>query len=210
MSKMPVVKVSQLEKALYNLSKNIKTKEDAYFILLNYQRKNHIFLTEDGYALTKQAYIISTNDRGLNDVNKNDLLPKMENTLKKKKLLTNHIYALNFVIDLLPDSLDFIVNTYPPILLSFEYQNHNGDNIIYEIIKFNDDIFLTKELLRNMPKYLTEEKEKVIRIAIIDNEDIKKSIPYYGIKYICKIDNRNHRGYKVLEEREGDLWKELY
>ena len=226
--KIPVIPVRLLIIALINCFEELEASEElAFQILKKIQCSGHILLTDNGWALTKKAYRFYSNDRYpkfdlrsdcrignviniYDDGNPQKITESKDvSELIKSSEMKKIIDALWVAFDLLPESKDFIPGMEPwQIMFCTKYDDDPAQ--CYEIIKIDKGMERIEcEKLNNLrPIIDPNEREKIIRIAILDDENYAYKIPYIGFRHICVLNDKSDTGYTVVENRDENIWKD--
>ena len=225
MRKVPALPIELLIIALMNyFPELVPNSKLALFILREIQRNGHILLSSDGWAITKEMYLFYTNDKGRNyNVNSATRLgdkiavfsernpDEIVKEVSISDLISNKdkkvIDCLWIVFDLLPDSNDFVIGVDPwNVSFCTEYDDDPGT--CYQIIRINNEFKdCYQDILRYLPK-MTDfyERENTFRIAIVDTPEDASKVPYVGFRFICVLDNESETGYRIIENRETNVW----
>ena len=211
MQRIPVLRIKQLARALYKLCPTITSTTEAMLTLNKIQRKGYIFMSPDGFAITRGAYSVATGDRLLTKVNSKIgefAIPDMGPLLQEKRLLTSATDCFWIACDFLPYSYEFIANLTPPWSVCFDAKSSDGLTKVYEVAKVKKgEGYQTAEILKSVPPVPDEAKSGIIRVAILEDIKEKDILPAVGFKFLCTIDENKPRGYKVIEKREGSqIW----
>lgn len=223
--KLPVIPIRLLIIALINYFEELGSDEKiAFQILKNIQYNGHILLTDNGWAMTKKAYRFYTNDRYpkfdlrsefrlgdkiniYDDGNPQKIIKSVDiNDVIShgyKKILD----SLWVAFDLLPESRDFIVGMDPwNIMFCSKYDDEPAH--CYEIVRISEDMSnVMKDRLSNLTPIIDpEEQENITRIAIVDKEYQVNMVPKVGFRHICVLDDESDTGYKVIRNREKNVW----
>ncbi len=213
LKEIPFLYTEQLVMYLVNTYQGV-SRELANEILLGLQRKGTLLLSTDGWAMTKGLYHRVVDDR-FNEKLLNEgcyRLPDMGEKIREARLrdyqkIREAIDCFWIVIDLLPNSENFFV-ARTPWCIKFGYVDNKGVGKLYEVAKFSANF---EEIQREMiiDSELVPEKMRgsIVRIALMDNEKHNWVVPKIGFNYICVLDPKVSRKYRIIEKREGDdLW----
>lgn len=211
LQRIPVLRTKQLARALYQMCPNVTSLSEAMFTLKRVQRKGYLFMSPDGFTVTRGAYSVATNDRLLKEIDTKSsefAIPKIGPELQKKRLITNAMDCFWIVCDFLPYSYEFIANLTPPWAVCFDVKSASEKSKVYEITKIKrGDSYQTSEILKALPQVAPEAKDNIIRIAVLEDPREKDIVPPLGFKFICTIDESRPRGYTIIEKREGkQIW----
>lgn len=211
LQRIPILRTKQLAKALYKLSAYVSGEEEALIFLHKIQRRGYLFMSPDGFTLSRGAYSMAANDRLLTTVdyaNGQFAIPDIGPTLYKKNLITSATDCFWIVCDFLPYSYEFIANLTPPWSVCFDVKGSDGKNRVYQVMKIKKgDAYQTAMILKSLPQVPKEVQSNIIRIALLEDPREKDVIPAAGFKFLCTIDERKRRGYTIIEKREGnEIW----
>jgi len=209
--KMSILKTEQLSRALYKTYQGMNRKI-ANNVLSNMQDHGSILLSPDGWAMTKGTYASISGDKLMENIlNKSQFrIPPMDRMIKDYGISMDAIECLWIVIDMLPDSIDFVVNKNPWFLL-FDTQKTNEDvSKLYEITRIPKNKEEARiEMLRAVSVTKEPMRQSIVRIALIDDEKHSWMVPHIGFSYICVLDDNAKSHFKVIEKRTGEnLWDE--
>lgn len=209
--RIPVLRTKQLARALYKLSPAISSTTEAMLTLQKVQRKGYILLSPDGFAITRGAYSIATNDRLMANLNTKVgefAIPRIGPMLQEKKLITSATDCFWFACDFLPDSYEFIANLTPPWAICFDAMTSSGQNKLYQVAKIKrGEVYQAAEKLNSLPPVPKQVHDSIVRIAVLEDPNERHVLPPLGFRFICRIDEGAPRGYKIIEKREGDqIW----
>ena len=214
LERLPLCRKKQLIKVLVNTYEGMN-EFLANETLLAIQRRGHVFLSTDDWAMTKGMYLRISQDRYFEGVNSNEnymqgcRLGNMTSLIQKNNVVGDEIDCFWLAVDMLPDSKDFIVGCTPWVICFDTSANKETVSRLYQITKIAADKELTRcEILRSLPKIEDNDLKKVItRIALIEDERHAWKIPHIGFSFICVLDPNSDRGYRIVEKRTGkDVW----
>lgn len=211
LKRVPILQTEQLTTALVNLY-DINYKESLE-IMQALQNKGVLLLSVDGYAMTRAAFIRLIDSKRIEDahtsVNYSYRLPEMRHLIEKDEYHLNLIDCMWIVVDMLPLSKNFVVCPEPWDIVFDVAEDENNSGRLYQITRIpssKEDIRC--ELLRCLspvPDYI---KDKITRIAIMDNEEHNWMVPHIGFSHIVKLDAAEQRHYLITETREkDDIWR---
>ena len=194
------MKTSQLYRILRKYFPELDN-EKTLEIVLGYQAKGYVLISADGWALTKQKYIQITNDtklKGIDYVSEVRLgnISKFIDRYCDKKLI-NCLWVL---IDMLPDSKDFVLTSKP---FQITFMAHGYLYQVIYIAEVEEDLRIA--MLKEMPKdYYDETKKYLRRIALMENENHFWKIPeHMGFKYIVALDDSPAHIKKIKTFKEN-------
>lgn len=232
LKRVPLLKTEQLIKALVNNFEDID-KDVAKSILFAIQRRGYVMLSETGWAMTQAMYLGLTSDKFFDGVIKNNAyrIPEkiyqfgidketekngplkeitIEEEVHKNRLQLQKCMWL--VIDMLPDSFDFVVTETPWNVVFVSEPSDDRDGLLYQITYIpskNEDLHI--EILKSLPKIEDKElRENIRRIAIMEDERHAWKLPYIGFSHICVIDDNEEAHYRILNtgRKREDMWKD--
>lgn len=211
LQRIPVLRTKQLTRALYKLSPYITSLEEARLTLKKVQTRGYLFMSPDGYTVSRGAYSVASNDRHLLNVNpagREFAIPEIGKLLYEKRLITSATDAFWIACDFLPYSYEFIANLAHPWSLCFT-EDSSAKSKVYQITKIKKgEGYQMAEVLKSLPEVPKEARDYIVRIAILEDEREKDIIPHLGFRYFCSIDEKKARGYTVIEKREDkDIWE---
>lgn len=212
LKRLPLCYTAQLVRCLINTYDGMDEKM-ANEVLLAIQRKGYVYLSSDGWAMTKGMYQRIINDRYSYEENANDKkcrLKNMSEKIKEANVITDAIDCFWLVIDLIPASNNFIVGLEPWSIV-FDTPSKNEDGKLIQITKIaKNKEFARFELLKSLEDDFTKRFRTCIkRFAIIENEAHAPLVPHIGFTHICVLDPNTSRGYRLVEKRTGEeVWGE--
>lgn len=208
LSRVQIIKKSQLALALVNYFDGIGLT-DAHNIIQKYQTQGRLIIGDNGYVFSRAAYRRITNDYREENLVYHRKYRFQNAQIYENKIDESCIQCLWIVIDMLPGSFNFI-KAYKPWDFIFEMKNSTNKTNLYEVMYISKESELyISEIMNNQPSIKSSDvRESLIRIAVIEDEDDAKNIPYFGFKYIVSIDHTDKTHYKILEERSmEERWK---
>lgn len=210
----------------------------ANVVLPEVQRRGYIMMSESGWVMTSMMYRMLSGDRfsvGYNlhgpyklnktiDVYSNDSESIIESStpdvlvakLPCGRDRLDEIDAMWIVCDNMPNSDDFILGATPPWDAMFTIpvdpagEAKASGNLIQITRIHHATLSADIERLRSLPRVLAKSQQDMIqRLAIIDDEEDMKYIPYIGFRFICKIDFTSPTGYRIIGNRAPEhAWDE--
>lgn len=207
-------------------------------VLPEVQRRGYIMMSESGWVMTSMMYRMLSGDRfsvGYNlhgpyklnktiNVYSNDSESIIESSdpgalvakLPCGRDRMDEIDAMWIVCDNMPNSDDFILGATPPwdamftIPVDPEGATKASGNLIQITRIRHETLAADIEKLRALPKVLAKSQQDLIqRLAIVDDEDDMKYIPYIGFRFICRLDLTSPTGYRILGNRDAEhAWDE--
>ena len=194
------IKVEQLILILKKYFKDVDETK-ANLILLEYQNKGYIMLSNDGWAMTKGKYVQITGDANYEKVkyDSNERIRDVDYYVVNNcdmKL----IKCLWVLIDMLPSSLDFVLTNKP-----FQLTFFNKKKELFQVIYIGqDEEDLRIEMLKQLPNdYFEDSKELIKRVAIMENTSHSWKIPeHIGFKYIVGLNDDTPTHYEIVEKRK--------
>ena len=211
--RIPILKADQLRRALQASFRGLDW-ENACEILTALQRRGYVLLSPDGWAMTKGVYKTLSGDRFcqklLQDLDYR--LPNMTQKINRQGVSMDVIDAFWVVIDMMPASINFVVNSQPFVLLFDTDKNKDEISKVYEITKISKSREDSRcELLRQLTKITDPNMQKrTVRIAVIENEKHSWMVPHIGFTFICVLDKNESTNLRIVEKREGeDIWSDV-
>ena len=230
MKKVSIVPIDLLIISLENAYPDTVTSDEyAMSILKAVQRNGYLLMSKSGWAMTKSAYRMHSNDKFGNGIDykapfrigekinvfstDNSSIVKsldIEDTVSFK--LRKVIDCLWIVGDMLPESKDFItpLDFWDIAFVSEE----TGDDIpmTYELVSVPENMENAyAELMRNLPRINDSEmRDSIVRIVLMENSDHAFKIPNICVKHICELDENSSTGYRVVETRNDDVAWSFY
>ena len=210
LQKMPVVRTEQLVLFLKKTFMGI-TDDAAMHILVGIQRKGYVLLSIDGWAMKKSIYVELTGDDAFAE-----LLSYGPYRLRFMEKICREFYPkrvklLWLIADLAPMSEEFFLSEKPWDLVFVSEDNADQPARIYEFIYISaQGESAAAEMLRTMPKIKEkEDRESIIRIALMENSAHSYKIPYRGFRYIAETDDSSPAHYRITERRKKEeAWKD--
>lgn len=210
LSRVPLLLTKQLTQCIVNYYKGQEgiDENNALQVLFALQRQGELFLSKDGWTMTKGMYWQLTGDKH-HDFVSSDGLYRVEKIDKSYKLnSSDQVIAFWLVAKYMPDSNDFSRASSPWNYVFTTKETKTNPSYLYEVAflpRSREDAIV--HMLRVLPKYDVEEFRKhVKRILIVENPNIIWRIPYVGISDIYVIENGN---IKLSESRKPEeVWKE--
>ena len=207
LKKSQIFKTKQLHAFLRNTF--VTNDEIIKVVLANLQRQGYLFMSRDGWTLTKGLYQSLLEDKLFDKIDRD----------------SNSEYKINYDIDDIckhyhkeyVESLWVIANFMPkaeafveandPFTYSAIIEGKKKNSLL-EVCYFPHDIANLKgELLKVIPEPTNEEiKENIKRIAILENEYDKIYVPYLGFTHLIIINDLKRDGFDVIEHRTEDVW----
>lgn len=196
------LKLEQLKTALLKCFDELDDKTVNY-IISSYQERGYILVSADGWVLTKGKYLELTKDSRYQGVDFNkierrigDIYSYIQNDEKHLKIVN----ALWVMIDMLPDSLDYVTSSKPWQITFISKKTH----ILYQVIVINEDEEdIRIEMLKAMPcDYYDDVKPTIRRIAIMENPKHEFKIPHnMGFTHILRMDENVKTHYVTVKNR---------
>ena len=206
--KVPILRTEQLSAALVN-TYDVNYK-DALAILRELQNVGVLLLSEDGYAMTRQAYLKLMGGRKIEGAKTSYAakISPMHELVAKNEYYLNLIDCMWIVVDMLPLSQRFVVCPEPWDIVFDTASDDDNPSMFYQITRIPADREDVRcELLKCVRKISDYMRDKTVRIAIMDNENHNWMVPHIGFSHIVKLDPSNYRHYVITETRSGDdLW----
>jgi len=211
LKKIPLLQIKQVILALNNMYEDT-TESSIKDVLYNMQRKGHVLLSVDGWVMTKGAYFRLTNkspDSVSYTVNNDTIyrLGNMTDTIENSGIYSDLIDCFWLVVDMLPDSKQFIVNETPWSIMFDTCTAEDKPCRLYQITRIIKDRDVARyELLKNLPEIDDNDnlRSNYCRIALIDDENDAWKVPAIGFAFICVLDSTSPKGYKIVEKRSPE------
>ena len=203
MKKSSIYRLRQLVLCLTN-SFAISDKE-ALDAIYNAQRNGYLLISTDGWVISKGLYQSMFDDK---------LFDKLVPIAKERipfdindycrEYRKDYVASLWLVADFMPDSKDFSECSFP-FTYSFIKEGKAANSLI-EICYFaHEDAELMQEMLKIQPRIDSDSlKDRIRRIAIVEDKNDAIYVPYLGFSHIVKIDERRKDGVAVIEQRKKD------
>lgn len=219
MNKLSLVRTDQLVVCITNKFKNaddaLMKKMDknlAMEILLGLQRQGEIYLSEDGWTMTKGMYWRLTDDRYRDNIRYSNIykLPAINKVCEKYNVARTQ--CMWYIAANMPDAEDFAITESPwTFAYTTEAKPEKG-----EISKLHEVIYFPKtredalcHILNVIPKIQSDNfKECIERIAIVENKNCEWKIPYVGFTKIYAINHDNENHLELIKDRSNEkIWK---
>ena len=231
LNECPILYVRQIMNALQKTYPECNDRLCAE-ILKALQRKGRLYLTYDGFVITRGAYLDMTGDKKYDYVDKNGpvRVPEEMSVIKFEANKVRTVIKRGGVLDLMPrgykdvlDAMWIVIDKMPniteltrsnsPWIYSFIVGVEGKDELLYQVTKFTKkNESLKAEMIKSLPKIKNEAaRNSIRRIAIIENESHAWAVPYLGFKYICVIDDTVPAHFRVVEDglrKNEELWKD--
>lgn len=209
LKRMPLLLTEQLIQCLINFYKNKEkiTKQEALEILIALQRQGELYLSQDGWTMTKGMYWRITDDKYRDSV-KYDGIYRID-TIDKvcSRINKEQISSFWVVVNNMPNSNDFAVASSPWHFVFTTEETKTSPSCLYEVTylpRSREDGMIP--MFRSLPKYNDEYKKNVKRVAIVENKSIVWRLPYIGISDVYLAKNNN---LELVETRKPeDAWKD--
>lgn len=238
LDKVPVLRTDQLATIIMRYGDMVLDDDInrtlAQSILTAIQRNGYVLMNEDGWAMTKSAYLQLTNSKFGENISPHGSY-RIENELKRIRYRENgvrdviksgpvesfittkrleDIDAMWIIADMFPDSENFTAGT-PPFNFLFiqegekpceENDYQEVPSICYEVAYVSKTNENAAIAMMNSLPPITDEKmrESIKRIVILEEYRHPWMIPYCGVSHICKIDPESDINYSVVEVRNDD------
>jgi len=208
--KIPYIKTRILIICLMNYFTDVNEKM-AKEILYELQSEGECLLSKDGWAITKGMYYRISDDKFRDNFKyHNDYrLDNMEAYLEG--LNKDDVDVMWLVADLMPDAENFIVCDTPWNIMFDIPSSELQEPKLFQLIRIPGAVEDERiELLKNSKRLIPEEKilDSIRRIAIIDNPEHSFKIPRLGFTRICVLDEKQTKGFRVVEVRDTDIWSD--
>lgn len=209
----PMIKKDLLFVALNNNFRNDYRINESFAnsIITAMQCAGEIFISDDGWVMTKGAYVQVTNDRYYENVNWHHEYRVFGIDKYCSKKYSDICSCLYILADLLPDADDFCEMNFPFNLAFVTKESETQPSLCYEVCyipKAKQDAM--RYVFLDMPRIKDEDyKRHILRIAIVENEDMVKKVPYCGFKFICIMNDKSSSRYSVIEKRKtSEMWRD--
>ena len=208
LGKVPLLKTEQVIIFLMKTYGDM-SEELAASILTAIQRRGYLLLSEDGWCMTKPIYVELTGDNAFADHYSYGpfRLPPMEDLCRERNKKVTDIMWL--IADLAPLSEDFFLTGAPWDAAFVDEGDEDRPSRIYEFIHISERAEnAMMEMLRILPKIEEkEERDAIVRIAVMENGTHSWKIPRRGFRSIVEIDDESPTHYRIAEKREGkEVW----
>lgn len=227
MKKVNIIPIDLLVISLENAFPDTVSNDDyAMAVLKAIQRNGYVLLSESGWAMTKSAYRMFSNDKFNNGINykapyrlgeKLNVFSTDNSSIIKSVDIADLIsFRLKKVIDcmwvvcdMLPESRYFVtpLDFFDVAFVSVEEGDDNP--LTYEIVSIPENMENAyAEILTDLPKIEDPRmRDAIVRIAIMENPSHSFKIPNVGFTHICELDENSSTGYRVVETRSDDaVW----
>lgn len=210
--KVPCMRTEQLKQFFiryYQMDEN-----SAWSIILGLQRAENFWLSSDGWAMTKGMYQRLLHDRFKEHVIVDDVycLGKMDEYASQYR--PDVIKCLWLVIDMLPQSINFVVSDQPyNIMFTISPKDANDDtpSRLYQLVYISkQNEIVLPEMLRAFPKIKDKTSRNYMRrIALIDNPEAVWRIPYIGFSNIVQYDESIPTRCKEIADPDSKRNKDI-
>lgn len=213
----PILWVSQLAQALHRIYPKM-TEKTQNSILLDLAHQNKLFLSEDGFVMTGNAYQNISGDRFFKN-----LLPdfffrlpeETENIQRAYPEKLGELSAFWVLLDLFPFAYDFykpngIWNYVCPVSVTGNFGEIVSERL-FEILylpKGREEI-RCRELWDTERTGDGEILQNVIRIAVMEDPSLSFLVPKLGFRYITTLDENEKKHFKITETRTENVWGDL-
>lgn len=208
-----LLKKSQIfkTKQLYAFLRNtFVTNDDVIKVVLaNLQRQGYLFMSKDGWTLTKGLYQALLEDKLFDRIDR-DSNSEFKINYSINDICQNYrkeyVESLWVVANFMPKSEHF-VEASDPFTYSAIIEGEKKNSLL-EVCYFPHDIANLKgELLKVIPEPTKEEiKENIKRIAILEQEEDKIYVPHLGFTHLIMINDNKRDGFDIIEHRKEDVW----
>lgn len=180
-------------------------------IILETQKQNYILLTKDGYVTTNNYYKMISEDKFNDGIEINDYYCRLKINfgpqIKKEKKL---IDCLTVVSKMIPYSKDFFIPnkfpwqvcfTVPDEFIETDEEGETTNSVLYQVcyISHAGVMSFREMLLQNFDIYDDESKEHIKRIAVLEDPEDAKLVPYVGFTKLVVVDGMD---YDIVENRD--------
>lgn len=211
MNKVSVVTVELLCYMLKNQFED--TVNDSYigFLLRHLQNDGILLLSEDGYVMTKGAYVSLTDD-----IFFDNLLPTASYRVKsgidysKSRDGIDCVDCMWFLATMLPKVSEYIINTGVWDLQFIVAPDEKHDARLYQVVKFKKGYEVAKSLLIESTQHIENERDRlqIRRIALFDDENMVFKVPKKcGFNFVAVTDSKQQQHFRILERiKVEDAW----
>ena len=212
LNKVHVMRLEQLLKIMQ--VKYTFPREKCLEIVLDAQKDNYLFVSKDGYVLTRGFYLSLTGDKFSDSTELSNyehrICFNIGPELEKQKGLIN---CLTVVANMMPISEDFFIPNEPWNVMfitpeSFTKPDANGqkfDSCLYQLIYIpHVSIGTYCSMLERFKEEEAEAKKRIKRIAVVEKAEDAPRIPYVGFTNIVTVKEDN---FKIIESRKDNPWR---
>ncbi len=208
-----LLKKSQIfkTKQLYAFLRNTFVTNDEIIkvVLANLQRQGYLFMSKDGWTLTKGLYQALLEDKLFDKIDRDSGSEfKINYCIDDicSKYRKEYVESLWVIANFMPRAEKF-VEASDPFTYSAIIEGKNK-NTLLEVCYFPHDIASLKgELLKVIPEPTNDDiKENIKRIAVLENPDDVIYVPHLGFTHLIVINDLKKDGFDIVEHRTEDVW----
>lgn len=199
-----IVELKQLELIVMKAFSD-NTRGDFYNAITAMRETKKIIISEDEWVLDYYYYQEVTKDYYLDNIDeygKANFKKNIADYLGKDILRQSD--CMWIMASLMPDSRDFVINTFP-WYVSFCMKKKATNTSIYVRVTELDDS-LADAQIKLLKDYMRTESEKfsenTVSNVMIHNIDIASFIPIGMFRNVCVMDSESRFGFRVLKENE--------
>lgn len=207
---MGIVKTEQLAIALeknFNIS-----RDDALHQLYEAQKDRRVFMSQDGYSMSKAMYFQYTADEFLDRC----ALSGKEHLIdfdfgSEYKVDEKYIRPFWIVVGMMPKSNDFCIGK-SPWLVNYICKDKEDNSILCQITYVpKGEESVMSALIKQLPQLQNKhERDATVRIAIMEDPECEWMLPKLGFKYICKMDDTSPSKYRIVKTRtDEEKWDDF-
>lgn len=208
--KIPYIKTKILIRCLVNYYPDVNEKK-AKEILYEIQNNGECLMSTDGWTLTKGIYYRISNDTFRDNFHYHNEC-RLDNVSDYLRDLDKEdVDVMWLVADLMPISENFIVCDTPWNIMFDAPGDEFNEPKLFQLIKVPYDVENERiELLKNSKRLIPEDKviNSIRRIALIENPNNAFKIPWLGFTHVCVLDPKQVKGYRIVEKRTKDIWRD--
>ncbi len=181
------------------------------FLLKKMQSHGDLYLTEDGYVLTKGAYVTLTNDTRLANlqVDKYCMVKKGIN-YEESRDGTDIIDCMWLLSTMLPNVSEYVINTEPWTLQFIVPPSEKSVSRLFQVAKFKRGFESPKSLLieSSQRELNIDERKHLRRIALFDDEEMAFCVPKnLGFNIVAVVDDMQPHHYRILKKiKNSEAW----
>lgn len=189
------------------------TVNDEYirFLLKKMQSHGELYLSEDGYVMTKGAYITLTNDTRLSNLNADSYyMVKRGINYEESRDGKDVIDCMWLLSTMLPHVSEYVINSEPWTLQFIVPPKEDTASRIFQVAKFNRGCETPKALLieSSQRELNLDERKHLRRIALFDDESMAFCTPKnMGFNIVAVVDELQPHHYRILEKKKNsEAW----
>lgn len=202
--KMPVMTNRQFARSLYLVT---GLKDEARLgVTTDLLKDGVIIASRNGYVTTAESVELVSDGRP--EVSFSGIY-RMDQ-LVPKTFFRECMDLYNIVLDLYPKSKDFEIGRS---LYQIAFVDKDK-NRIYELLRVPHEkeslykVRILREAAFTKSRNGELFKDTLRRIAVIDDEATAPMIPYCGFTNICVSDDKAPKGFRIIEKRKDDIWRD--